>query len=116
MAGLLVGTVIFSIGMSLLYPSLLLLALQGVPDNERGSVVGTFSSFFDLSQAVGGLVCGAVVALSGNRGAFAAGAILAVVAFILLRSGIDPRTRVDAGPATTSVADAELTDPGFSAG
>jgi MFS family permease len=92
--GLFVGTVIFSAGMSLLYPSLLLLALQGVPDSERGSVVGTFSSFFDLSQAVGALVCGAVVAVAGDRGAFATGAVLSLVALVLLRSGIDPRTRL----------------------
>jgi MFS family permease len=93
MAGLYVGTVLFSAGMSLLYPSLLLLALQDVPDSERASVVGTFSSFFDLSQAVGAFVCGAVVAATGDRGAFATGAVLSVVAFVLLRSGIDPRTR-----------------------
>jgi MFS family permease len=97
--GLYVGTVLFSAGMSLLYPSLLLLSLQGVPGSERASVVGTFSSFFDLSQAVGASLCGAVVALTGNRGAFAAGAVCAVVAFALLRGGIDPRTR----PATRSV-------------
>ncbi|MDQ1519555.1 MAG: hypothetical protein QOI55_628, partial [Actinomycetota bacterium] len=35
--GLFAGTVMFSAGMSLLYPSLLLLALQDVPDSERGS-------------------------------------------------------------------------------
>jgi MFS family permease len=93
MAGLYAGTVVFAAGMSLLYPSLLLLALQGVPDSERASVVGTFSSFFDLSQAVGAFVCGAVVAVTGNRGAFGAGAVLALVALVLLRSGIDPRTR-----------------------
>jgi predicted MFS family arabinose efflux permease len=114
MAGLLVGTAIFAGGMSLLYPSLLLLSLQGVPASERGSVVGTFSSFFDLSQAIGALVCGAVVALSGNRGAFATGALLSVVALVLLRSGIDPRTR--AASDGTTVAAATVADPGFSAG
>jgi predicted MFS family arabinose efflux permease len=71
----------------------LLLSLEGVADTERGSVVGTFSSFFDLSQAVGAFVCGIVVNLSGNRGAFATGAVLSVLALVLLRSGIDPRTR-----------------------
>jgi predicted MFS family arabinose efflux permease len=96
MTGLFVGTIVFSAGMSLLYPSLLLLSLQGVVDSERASVVGTFSSFFDLSQALGAFVCGAVVAVSGNRGAFATGAVLSVVAFVFLRSGVDPRTRPSA--------------------
>jgi MFS family permease len=115
MPGLFAGTVLFSAGMSLLYPSLLLLALQGVPDNERASVVGTFSSFFDLSQAVGAFVCGAVVAATGDRGAFGTGAVLAVVALILLRSGIDPRTRQKT-TAHPLGAGAVATDPGCSAG
>jgi MFS family permease len=42
-AGLVVGTVFFAAGMSLMYPALLLMALSGVPENERSSVVGTFS-------------------------------------------------------------------------
>ena len=57
-AGLLVGTAFFAIGASLLYPALLLLALGGAPESQRGSVVGTFSSFFDLSQGVGSLLVG----------------------------------------------------------
>jgi MFS family permease len=110
--GLYSGTVVFSGGMSLLYPSLLLLSLQGVPDAERGSVVGTFSSFFDLSQAVGALVCGAVVALSGDRGAFATGAVLSAGALVLLRSGIDPRTR---RTSPVLVAESEVIDLGSAA-
>jgi MFS family permease len=116
MVGLYAGTVLFSIGMSFLYPSLLLLALQGVADSERASVVGTFSSFFDLSQAVGALVCGVVVNATNDRGAFATGAVLSAVAFVLLRIGIDPRTRPgrrapgDAG----SHPDVVIADPGVS--
>jgi MFS family permease len=114
-AGLYAGTILFSAGMSLLYPSLLLLALTGVADSERASVVGTFSSFFDLSQAVGAFVCGAVVALSGDRGAFATGAVLSLVALVLLRSGIDPRTR-ERGAVVHSQRDdidAVVNDPGL---
>ena len=58
-----------------MYPALLLLALDGVSDAERASVVGTFSSFFDASQGLGAFICGAVVAVTGNRGAFATGAV-----------------------------------------
>jgi MFS family permease len=84
-AGLIAGTVVFAVGMSFMYPALLLLALAGVSDADRASVVGTFSSFFDGSQGVGALLCGAVVAVSGNRGAFATGALTAVAGFVLLR-------------------------------
>jgi len=90
-AGLIVGTIVFAAGMSLMYPALLLLALTGVPDGERASVVGTFSSFFDASQGLGAFICGAVVAVTGNRGAFTTGAIAATVGLIFLRSS--PRDR-----------------------
>ena len=60
--------VVFAAGMSLMYPALLLLALDGVSDAERASVVGTFSSFFDLSQGLGALICGAVVAVRRRPG------------------------------------------------
>jgi MFS family permease len=84
-AGLFVGTAFFAAGASLLYPALLLLALGGAPDTERGSVVGTFSSFFDLSQGLGSLIVGAVAALTSYQGAFAAGAVFAAVGFVGLR-------------------------------
>jgi MFS family permease len=85
LAGLIVGTAVFAAGMSFMYPALLLLALAGVSDADRASVVGTFSSFFDGSQGFGALLCGAVVAVAGNRGAFTAGALTAVVGVIVLR-------------------------------
>ena len=84
--GLVVGTVVLAAGMSLLYPAMFVLALAGVSDAERASVVATISSFFDASQGVGAFVCGAVVAVSGNRGAFTTGAITAMFGLVLLRA------------------------------
>lgn len=84
-AGLIVGTAVLAAGMSLMYPALLLLALDGIGDADRASVVGTFSSFFDGSQGIGAFVCGAVVAVSGNRGAFTTGAVCSVLGLVLLR-------------------------------
>ncbi|MCZ7536478.1 MAG: hypothetical protein M5T61_11600 [Acidimicrobiia bacterium] len=88
-----VGTVLYAAGMSLMYPALLLLALDGVDDSERASVVGTFSSFFDLSQGLGAMLCGAVAAMTGYRGAFATGAILSCAGFFYLRGAADLRER-----------------------
>ena len=90
--GLYLGTFVFSLGMSLLYPAMLTLALTGVPERERGSAVGTISSFFDLSQGLGAAILGAAVAVAGYRGAFVGAAAMAVVGVVLLRSGIDRRT------------------------
>ncbi len=82
--GLLLGTVFLAAGASLLYPALLLLALGGAPETERASVVGTFSSFFDLSQGLGSLIVGGVAAVTSYQGAFGAGALFAVVGFLAL--------------------------------
>jgi MFS family permease len=84
-AGLLAGTVFFAVGASLLYPALLLLALGGAPESERGSVVGTFSSFFDLSQGLGSLVVGVMAAATSYQGAFALGAVCSIAGFAYLR-------------------------------
>lgn len=97
--GLLGGTVVFAAGMSLLYPAVLLLALTGIPDHERASVVGTTSSFFDLSQGLGALVLGGVVAVSDYQGAFAVSAVLAATGFFVLRTRIADRP--GAGTAVT---------------
>jgi len=90
---------VFASGMSLMYPALLLLALHGVSDGERASVVGTFSSFFDASQGLGAFICGIVVAIAGSdRGAFTAGALCALAGLFVLRArGGAVRTT----PATT---------------
>lgn len=92
-AGLMIGTVVFAVGMAFMYPALMTLALYGVNDNERAAVVGTFSSFFDISQGLGALIVGTIAELSGFRGAFLGGAVFAISGLVLLRSGIDPRIR-----------------------
>ena len=107
-AGLYAGTVVFSIGMSFLYPAMLTLALTGLADNERGSAVGTVSSFFDLSQGVGALALGVVAALTGYRGAFAAGALLGVAALVVLRTSNDTRTRAPVDHDAVAIARASV--------
>ena len=102
--GLYAGTAIFSVGMSLLYPSLLTLALTGVAETERASAVGTVSSFFDASQGLGALLLGGVAAVAGYRGAFVGGALLALAGLVLLRSGIDPRVRAPLDPVAAAAA------------
>jgi MFS family permease len=104
-AGLVLGTAVFAAGMSLLYPALMLLALTAVPEHERGSVVGTFSSFFDLSQGLGALILGGVAALAGYRGAFAGGAVAAAAGVVLLqlRIGLTSRGRAKPRPSAEHV-------------
>jgi len=90
-AGLMTGVVVFAIGAAFLYPAMLLLALEGSTERDRGSVVGTISSCFDLSQGVGSLLVGGVAALTSYRGAFAAGAVGSVLGVVMLWRRVLPR-------------------------
>jgi MFS family permease len=86
--GLVVGTMVFASGMSLLYPALLLLSLEGVKDSERASVVGTFSSFFDLASGFGAAIAGGIAELAGYRGAFAVAGGTCLAGLMLLRGTV----------------------------
>ncbi len=105
--GLYAGTVVFAGGSSLLFPALNVLVIDAAPATERSSAVATFSIFFDLSQGVGALVLGVVVAVGGEPSAFAVGAVLCLVALAVLR------TRAPAHLARTAGADVGvgLTEP-----
>ena len=91
--GLIVGTILFSFGMSMMYTNLMTLALVGVDEAQRAAVVGTFSTFFDLSQGLGALIVGVVASATSYRGGFIAGAVFALAGLALLWSGVDPRVR-----------------------
>jgi len=85
MPGLVVGTIVFSIGMSLQMPAMTALVMEAAPPHERSQAMATFSVFFDLSQGVGLLLLGGVVALLDESAAFATSTVFAVAAFILMR-------------------------------
>ena len=97
--GLLTGTVALGVGVALATPAIMMLALDGVPTNERGSVMGTVSMSLDLAFGLGPATLGLVAAATGRAGLFLAaagvgvGLPLAVAAGALLRStlyGISP--------------------------
>jgi len=90
-AALYLGTAVFAAGMSLLYPALLVLALGSVKDSERASVVGTFSSFFDLSSGFGAAIAGVIAEFAGYRGAFAVAGATCILGLFILRTTVAPR-------------------------
>ena len=82
--GLWVGTVLLSVGMSLLFPALFILAVNNAPASERSHAVGTFSLFFDLSQGLGAPTLGILVTVFGaEQAAFVGGAVMAVIGLVL---------------------------------
>ena len=95
-AGMYAGTVALGLGTSLNFPALMSLAVADAPDTERGSVVGTFTAFFDLSQGAGTILLGGAAALLNYRGAFATAAVSAAVGVAVLMAGRSGRGSTDA--------------------
>ncbi|HYH28300.1 MAG TPA: MFS transporter [Actinomycetota bacterium] len=83
--GLYAGVVVFAFGVSLAFPALMAMAISGAPEAERASAVGTVTAFVDLAFT-GPLILGVVADAWGYPGAFAAGAAIAAVGFLLLFS------------------------------
>jgi MFS family permease len=93
--GLIAGTVLLGVGVALFTPALFALAVDGVPANERGAVMGTTSAFLDLGFGLGPATLGFVAAAVGRGGTFLAGAVVAA-------AGLGPRARHTAGPNRTT--------------
>lgn len=97
--GLWAGTMSLSLGMSLLFPALFILAVNNAPSDERSHAVGTFSLFFDLSQGLGAPLLGILVTVfGGEQAAFYGGAVMAVVGLVVantkLRASMPVRTEM----------------------
>jgi len=88
MVMLIVATVVWGAGVSLLYPAMLIAAIDDVPENERSSAIGTFTLFFDLAGGLGGLVLGLAKAGGGNQAPFFVAAISAFVGLLVLRTWV----------------------------
>jgi predicted MFS family arabinose efflux permease len=103
-AGLVAGTAVFAVGIALLTPAVLTLAVRGVAPQERGAVIGTTSSFLDLAIGLGPATLGLVAAAVGRPGTFLAGAGVAVAGLLLVwpRPGSRFGRRADPRPASTS--------------
>ncbi|WP_419853402.1 MFS transporter [Candidatus Poriferisodalis sp.] len=83
--GFYIGTVILALGGSLLYPALMVAAVDGVPPNERAQAVSTFTMFFELSAGIGGPILGVTAWIVGATvGAFYASATMSLIGIVLL--------------------------------
>lgn len=90
-AGLFAGTVVVAFGHALAFPSLMTLAVNSAPVNERSSVVGTFSAFTELGFLVGALSLGAVASAAGYDGVFVVCALGPLLGVLVLSRLTTPR-------------------------
>jgi MFS family permease len=82
--GLYVGAAIFALGQALIFPSLMSYVVSRAAPSERGSVVGTFTAFFDLAFGLGAVSLGAVSEALGYRGLFLSAAAVAGAGLVML--------------------------------
>lgn len=86
------------LGMAFMYPSLMAITVDRAPESERPRAIGSFTMFFEVGTAVGGLGLGAVADVFGKRSGFGlAGTLCALGIWVLW-------TRVVPAVATTSAA------------
>jgi MFS family permease len=83
-AGLLAGAAVLAVGIALLTPAVMALAVEGVAAGERASVIGTTSAFLDLAFGLGPAMLGFVAAALGRPGTFLAGAAVAAVGWVVV--------------------------------
>jgi len=89
--GLVAGTVAMAAGMSLLVPSLVLSATEGVSAGEETRRMSTFTLFLDLGAALGPSMLGIVASSVSYAAAFAACGGAAALALALVLRWIPPR-------------------------
>lgn len=83
--GVIGGTALLALGISLLFPSLSALATNAAADDEQVRVMSTFTMFFEIGVAIGGLTFGLVANLTNSRGAFVGAAISALLGLAVVR-------------------------------
>jgi predicted MFS family arabinose efflux permease len=80
-----VGCALTGIGFSLVFPSLGVLAIKKVTPHMRGTALGAYSAFFDLSLGLAGPIAGIIAGWFGYQAIYifgAAGALLAIVVLV----------------------------------
>ncbi|MEX2108833.1 MAG: MFS transporter [Solirubrobacterales bacterium] len=89
----LAGALAMGAAFSLLYPSLSLIVVSGLPENRRGAALGTFTAFFDAGVGLGAPLAGLAAALGGYESAFLLSALVAMAAAMTIAFVISSRGR-----------------------
>jgi MFS family permease len=80
---------LIGVGYSLVFPSLAVEAVRHIPNENRGTALGAYNAFIDLSLFLTGPIAGAIISHAGYRAVFltcAAGVFLAFCLTITLAS------------------------------
>lgn len=83
-SGLMLGAILLGLGVSLLTPSVFVLAAAAAPPGERGQVMATTSAFIDIAFGLGPMSMGMLAAMLGRPAVFAAGSAMALGGLVLM--------------------------------
>jgi len=92
--GLWIATVIFGAGVAFTFPAIVAMAVQGVPADERGAVVGTTGMFLDVAFGLSPAVLGLIAGFTGYPPTFLVSSVVAAVGatYLLVRRPGQPAT------------------------
>lgn len=93
-----VAAAFIGVGFAFNYPSLLALTVNRASDRDRAWAISSFTMFFDVGSAVGGLAIGAFAQVVGKQIGFLGGVLSCIVGLWVLRSKVVPKGAPDAGP------------------
>lgn len=79
-----VGCALTGIGTSLIFPALGVLAIKRVAPQMRGTALGAYSAFFDISLGIAGPVAGIIVGWSNYQAIYLFGGISCLLAVLVL--------------------------------
>jgi MFS family permease len=99
-----VAAVCVGIGAAFMYPSLIAFTINRTPERERPRSIASFTMFFELGTAAGGLALGALAEWYGKRAAFTAAVGLCVLGAWLLRTVVIPASSSGRGEPLPAIA------------
>ncbi|WP_320668972.1 MFS transporter [Patulibacter defluvii] len=109
------GAALVGFGFSPLYPSLVMLATDGLHPAQRAAGIGVFAGCIDLGIALGALLGGVIAAHWDEGAVFGAAALVQLAGLVLLRRGGDA-PRPPAGPPVAAPPLPPVSDPAAAPG
>src|SRR6056297_2790312 len=101
-----IASVFVGVGVAFNYPSLLALTVKRARDRDRAFAVSSFTMFFEVGTAAGGLLIGAFAQVVGKQIGFLGGVGSCLLGLWILRTKVVPVGAADGAPLTTVAAPA----------